>query len=112
MINVFVAFFLGLTVHLQSTVENLELVVTNSAGEVVGQVAAPTAGEYVFDELARGRYTVRAVVGDTVVASVVDVEVPLMESIEIAVTLESAEQSRLQEAEARRNQNIQPTKHR
>ena len=107
MFALLISLVIGLTVHLQSTVENLELVITNSAGEVVGQVAAPTAGEYVFDELARGRYTVRAVVRDTVVASVVGVDVPLTESIEIAVTLESVEQSGQQEAEARRNQNIQ-----
>ena len=61
---------MGLTVHLKGTVENLELVVTNSAGEIVGQVAAPTTGDYVFDELTDGSYIVRAVVGDTVVASV------------------------------------------
>ena len=107
MFVVLISFFLGLTVHLQSTVENLELVVTNSAGEVVGQVAAPTAGAYLFDELAEGRYTVRAVVRDTVVASVVDVDVPRTESIEIAVRPESGEQSGQPEAEARRNQNIQ-----
>lgn len=99
--------FLGLTVHLQNTVQNLELVVSNSAGEVVGQVPAPTAGEYIFEELPDGRYTVRAVVLDTVVASVADIDVPLTESIEIAVTRESVEQSAQQEAEARRNQNIQ-----
>ena len=107
MFALLISFVIGLTVHLQSTVENLELVITNSAGKVVGQVAAPTAGEYVFDELGRGRYTVRAVVHDTVVASVVDVDVPLTESVEIAVTLEAVEQSGQQEAEARRNQNIQ-----
>ena len=80
---------------------------SNSAGEVVGQVAAPTAGEYIFEELPDGRYTVRAVVLDTIVASVADIDVPLTESIEIAVTRESVEQSAQQEAEARRNQNIQ-----
>ncbi len=107
MLVLLISLFLGLTVHLQSTVESLQLVVTNSAGEVVGQVAAPTAGEYVFEELAEGRYTVLAVVRDTVVATVADVDVPLTESIEIAVTEESVAQSEEREAEARRNQNIQ-----
>ena len=101
------AFVLGLTVHLQGTVDNLELIVANSAGKVVAQVEAPTAGEYLFDELAEGRYTVRAVVGDVVVASVADVDVPLTESVEMNVASETVEQYEGQEAEARRNQNIQ-----
>ena len=98
---------MGLTVHLEGTVENLELVVTNSAGEIVGQVAAPTTGDYVFAELTDGSYTVRAVVRDTVVASVANILLPLTDSIEITVTAESAEQSGQQLEGARRNQNIQ-----
>ena len=107
MSSLFITFLLGLTVHLQGTVEGLELVVTDRAGVVVAQVAAGSAGDYVFEDLAEGRYTVRAIVRDAVVASVPDVDVPLTGSIEITVTLESVEQSQEQEGEARRNQNIQ-----
>lgn len=102
MISVLLRFLLGV-----STVTGLELVVTNSASEVVAQVAASTAGEYVFEELAEGRYTVQAVVRGTVVATVTDVDVPITESIEITVTQDSVEQPEQQQAEAPRNQNIQ-----
>ena len=102
-----ISFVLGLTVHLDGTVDNLELVVTDSAGEVVGQTAAPVPGSYLFDDLAEGTYTVRAMVQDRVVASFAGIVVPLTESVEISVSPESVEQSeQQQEAGARRNQNI------
>ena len=107
MFALLISFAIGLTVHLQGTVEDLELVVTNSAGDVVGQLAAPNDGDYIFDELNEGAYTVRAVVGDTVVASVADIVLPLTESIEITVSSAAAEQSDQQVEGARRNQNIQ-----
>jgi hypothetical protein len=98
---------IGLTVHLEGTVEDLELIVTNSTGEVVGQVAAPTPGDYVFDELTDGSYTIRAVVRDTVLASVTDIVLPTNEPVEITVANESVEQAGQQTGGARRNQNIQ-----
>ena len=108
MFVVLVSLVIGLIVHLQSTVENLELVVTNSTGEVVGQMAAPERGDYVFEDLPDGTYTVRALVRETVVASIPDVVVPLMDSVEISVSPESVEAFQQQQAEgARRNQNIQ-----
>ncbi len=107
MFALLISLIAGLTVHLEGTIENLELVVTNSAGEVVGQMEAPSTGDYVFDELADGSYVVRAVVGDTVLASVANIVVPRTESIEITVTAGSVEQSGAQSEGARRNQNIQ-----
>ena len=102
-----ISFAIGLTVHLQGTVEDLKLVVTNSRGEVVEQVFAPTPGDYAFEDLPDGTYTIRALVRDTVIASIPDVVVPLMESVEISVSPESVETSEQETEGARRNQNIQ-----
>jgi hypothetical protein len=102
-----ISFAIGLTVHLQGTIEDLKLVVTNSRGEVVEQVFAPTPGDYAFEDLPDGTYTVRALVRETVIASIFDVVVPLMESIVINVSPESVESSEQESEGARRNQNIQ-----
>ena len=107
MIGVFLAFALSLTVHVAESVDDLRLVIQNNSGEVVGQMPASEPGEYTFEDLADGTYTVRALVRETVVASIPVVVVPLTESVEISVTPESVEQSRQPEQGARRNQNIQ-----
>ena len=97
----------SLTVHVGESVEGLRLVIQDSAGEVVGQMAAPEPGEYAFEDLPDGTYTVRALVRETVVASIPDVVVPLMDSVEISVSPESVEVSQQQAEGARRNQNVQ-----
>ena len=94
---------LSLTVQLQDSIENLELIVTNTAGAIVGQLESPTAGEYVFDQLNEGRYTLRAELDGVVMAVVREIDVPTTEPIAIRIR----QQSEQQEAEARRNQNIQ-----
>lgn len=95
-----------LTVQLNGSVENLELVVTNSAGETIRKTVAPTAGKYVFDELEEGTYTIRAVVGNTLVGSLPDVHIPAAELVELAIKTEPVEAAPQPEG-ARRNQNIQ-----
>ena len=108
MIGLFLAFAVSLTVHVGESVDDLRLVIQDSAGEVVVQMAASEPGEYAFEDLPDGTYTVRALVRETVVASIADVVVPLTESVEIDVSPESVEASQEQQAEgARRNQNIQ-----
>ena len=102
------ALLAGLTIHVGETVDDMMLVIVDASGEIVGQVAAPAPGDYVFDDLADGSYTVRALVMDRVVVSIREVVVPLTESIEISVTAESVgEAEEQQETGARRNQNIQ-----
>ena len=100
-------FLLGLTVHLDRAIENLEIVVTNTAGEVVGQVLAEKAGNYVFDELLDGRYTVQAVVRDRVVSTITSIELPREQPVNITITRQALENSNQEVEGARRNQNIQ-----
>ena len=102
------ALLAGLTIHVGETVDDMILVIVDGSGKIVRQVAAPAPGDYVFDDLADGSYTVRALVLDRVVASIPEVVVPLTETIEISVTAESVgEAEEQQETGARRNQNIQ-----
>ena len=75
---------LVLTVHVETTVEDMTLVIIDSSGTVVGERPALAPGNYVFD-LADGAYTVRAVVADTVVASIPDVRVPATAAVVVAV---------------------------
>ena len=103
---------LTLTVHVEGTVEHMTLVIVDRNGTIVERQNAPTPGEYVFDDLADGSYTVRAMVENTVVASIADVNIPLTESVEISVDAESVGSSDEAQAApadqgARRNQNIQ-----
>ena len=106
MIAVLITLMAGLTVHVGQDVRDMTLVVVDQLGNVVEQMPAPAAGDYVFEELADGSYTVRAVVEGTVVASVSEVVVPTTKSIEISVNPESLAESQ-EEQGARRNQNIQ-----
>ena len=109
MIAVFLALFAGLTVHLPQSVADLTLVVVDDSGKVVYKLPAPEPGEYSFD-LADGAYTIRAMVRDTVLASVPDIKVPEILSIEVTFpqgggAAEAA--NRPAPTGARRNQNIQ-----
>ena len=103
---------LTLTVQVERTVEDMTLVIVDSSGSIVDRQEAPTPGAYVFDDLADGSYTVRAMVENTVVASIADIDIPLTESVEINVDPESiagSEEAQETPADrgARRNQNIQ-----
>ena len=102
---------LVLTVHVETTVEDMTLVIIDSSGTVVGERPALAPGNYVFD-LADGAYTVRAVVADTIVASIPDVRVPATAAVVVAVDSRAVERARTARATAtaegaRRNQNIQ-----
>ena len=99
--------FLALTVKLDGSVPHLQLVLVNNAGEVVRLMPATASGEYIFDDLDSGTYSVRAVLGEFVVASIPEVVVPLTESVSMTVSAESVDSSSQQEEGARRNQNIQ-----
>jgi hypothetical protein len=102
------ALLAGLTIHVDETVDDLIIVIVDGSGRVVGRTAAPNPGDYVFDDLADGTYTVRALVQDRVVAAVPEVVVPGTASVDIVVNLETTgETEEPQEAGARRNQNIQ-----
>ena len=85
MLIIAVSVLLSLTVQLQDSIENLELIVTNSSGLIVGQLESPTAGEYVFDQLDEGRYTLRAELDGVVMALVPEIDVPTAEPIEIRI---------------------------
>ncbi len=112
MLAILLASMLTLTVHVDQSVEDMTLVIVDRTGAVVERQAAPTPGDYVFDDLADGSYTVRAMVDETVVASIANVNVPLTESVEISVSPESVARSEVAQDTpadqgARRNQNIQ-----
>ena len=102
------ALLASLTVHVSDAVEGLSLVVVDQRGAVVGELPAPEAGDYLF-ELEDGVYTVRAIVGETTLASISEVSLPRSTPLDIIIN----EQSRAQPTEteevrgAQRNQNIQ-----
>ena len=111
MIAVFLALFAGLTGPPAPVGRGLTLtlVVVDDSGKVVYKLPAPEPGEYSFD-LADGAYTIRAMVRDTVLASVPEIKVPEILSIEVtfpqgAGAAEAA--NRPAPTGARRNQNIQ-----
>ncbi len=108
---VFVLTFLAaLTVQVGQSVEGVQLVLINESGVVVDQLDAPRPGRYTFGEVEDGSYTLRAVLDDTVVASVLNIRLPMTETVEISVTEEAASraaEAREQAAGSQRNENIQ-----
>jgi hypothetical protein len=54
MIAVLIILMVGLTVHVGQDVRDMTLVVVDQSGNVVEQMPAPAAGDYVFEELADG----------------------------------------------------------
>ena len=105
---------LALTVHVEQTVEDMTLVLVDRSGAIVERQAAPAPGDYVFEDLADGFYTVRALVDETVVASTAEINVPLTTTVELTLSPESVDGLDEDEAGdtavnqgARRNQNIQ-----
>ena len=105
---------LALTVHVEQTVEDMTLVLVDRSGAIVERQAAPTPGDYVFEDLADGFYTVLALVDETVVASIAEINIPLTTTVELTLSPESVDGLDEDEAGdtavnqgARRNQNIQ-----
>ncbi len=110
MIVFILALISALNVQVGQSVEGLTLVLVNETGGVVDQLDAPRPGLYTFGEVADGSYTLRAVLDDTVVASVTDIRLPMTETVEISVSEEALRrqgEAGQQSAGSQRNENIQ-----
>jgi hypothetical protein len=78
-----------LTVQVDPGVNGLVLVVVDASGNQVREMPASSAGNYVFDDLVDGTYTIRAVVGGTTAVSIPDVEVPQTAPVQVRVPPEA-----------------------
>ena len=99
-----------LTIQVGQSVDGVRLVLVNEVGNVVDEVEAPRPGSYSFEDVGDGTYTIRAVVDEVTVVSVVDVRVPSMDLVQVDVTQDAVDRAlaaRQQSATGQRNQNIQ-----
>ncbi len=109
MIIFFLTLFASLSVHVTEVTDGVILFLVDESGEVVRQMPAPSPGDYSFDDVRDGTYTLRVVAEGVTVRSIPGIDLPRPEPVEISITPEQVSQAAVasEEAGSQRNENIQ-----